>query len=121
VLVPPPPAPKPQPATPATVELFFKSQSRSQPLEGAEIFDGPRRLGMTPERVRLPRSDKPLTLTFRLEGYEDTYYPVVPLTEGEEVTIELKPLPRARHHHRAAKKPAAGSRDMPPVTAFPSK
>ena len=123
VVAPAPPGPpaSPPPSDPVpTVEVLLESS----PVLGAAVFDGARRLGATPLPWRLPRSDKPVPLTFRLDGYRDAHYDVVPSTDGEKFLIALERLPDVPAEvvapARRSRRDLAGHRRVPKAGPDPA-
>jgi serine/threonine-protein kinase len=89
--------------------------------EGAEILNGERLLGTTPQTIELARSDRPVHLSFRLPHYEMAATDVIPQIDGERINVELRP---EKHHviHRArpsVQKKSPGGVDRLPLTDPP--
>ncbi len=94
VAPPPPPPPvaeaPPPPATeepPASVQLWFAGAPA-----GAQVFLDEELIGTAPGPTAVPRSDAPVTLTFRAEGYDDAAQSVA-LTKNATVTVVMKKKP----------------------------
>jgi eukaryotic-like serine/threonine-protein kinase len=86
----------PTTAPPATEETARKQVEivlRTLP-PGAEIFDGPERLGESPLQLKRPLDNSTLSLTIRHGGYKDVSRDVV-LDRDRDVEVVLVPKPKA--------------------------
>jgi predicted Ser/Thr protein kinase len=65
--------PKPvEPARPSKYTMTINTQP-----SGAEVFNGPERLGTTPCKVELAASEQPVSLTMKKHGFKDQSFKVV--------------------------------------------
>jgi predicted Ser/Thr protein kinase len=73
VVQPPVATPKPvEPARPSKYTIAINTQP-----SGAEVFNGPERLGVTPCKVELAASEQPVSLTMKKHGFKDQSFKVV--------------------------------------------
>jgi serine/threonine-protein kinase len=113
----PPPAAAPQapssaapPAAPGKqVEILLRTLP-----PGAEIFDGPERLGESPLQLRRPLDNSTMALTIRHGGYKDVSREVL-LDRDRDVEVVLVPKPKtvASAHRPAAPQPQAPAPSQP--------
>ena len=89
------PAPPPKPAPKKKVEV------RSTP-EGAAVFDGDDKLGVTPLAVELPTGDQKRQLRLELDGHEDA---MVALTSETAIPVvaKLTPVPTKKVRSKGKK------------------
>ena len=71
---------------------------------GAAILIGGRQLGVTNGEVEIPRSDRPMLLTLRREGYADLALPLVP-NRDQTLKGELVAAPKRRRRRRVRRPP----------------
>jgi serine/threonine-protein kinase len=128
----PPPAPVAQPeppkpmAAPPPVETP-KPVERAKPSKytmtintepsGADVFNGPERLGTTPAQVVLPASEATVTLTLKKHGYKDQSLKVV-ADKDHDFLVDLAQVGRP-HSSRSASKPSTPLATQPPPQPQP--
>jgi serine/threonine-protein kinase len=88
-VAPPPVVSAPQPPAPPAPAVEIELQVTTQP-EGAEVFDGAERLGLTPLTLKRPRVAEPMSVTVRRAGFKDVTRPVA-LDRDQAVDIVLTP------------------------------
>jgi serine/threonine protein kinase len=80
-------APTPTPAEPTTVIVTITGAP-----EGTEVLVGTEVIGAAPGPVQLPKSERPVALTFRADGYLPLARPLVPdVDKTFEVSLKKKP------------------------------
>lgn len=91
---PPPPiaAPSPPPeleaAAPAPITLRIDTSP-----DGAQVLVDGRSSGTTPAVIELPRSEEPIVLTLRRDGYRDEARTIVP-SESQSLELDLTAVSR---------------------------
>jgi hypothetical protein len=113
VVAPPVEAPKPVEAAKPTE---FTMQISTQPA-GAEVFNGPERLGTTPCKVVLPASEKPVELTLKKRGYKEQKLEVVP-DKDHDFLADLMPAAKPHTPSKPVKSTAPAAT---PTQATPDK
>ncbi|MGZ3429587.1 MAG: protein kinase domain-containing protein, partial [Polyangia bacterium] len=83
----------PKPVEPAKPTQFTMSIN-TQPA-GAEVFNGPERLGVTPCNVILPASETVVELVMKKHGYKDQPLKIVP-DKDHDYLSDLTPVAHAR-------------------------
>jgi hypothetical protein len=67
-------------------ELLLNSQP-----PGASVYQGDRKLGVTPVRLQFPRSSRKLLLVLRRDGHREGTLAVIPSGGKAEETVRLEP------------------------------
>jgi hypothetical protein len=100
----PAPTPAPAPTTPpSSVVVHIETVP-----PGAEVRQDDKLIGQAPRPLMLPRSDTPVHLSFKLDGYELYTTDVIPRTETT-LHVNLTPKPKTR-----PKKASTPSEPQPP-------
>ena len=80
-----------------TVEITVKSRPPGAAIFRGAPAAGKEPIGVTPKTVKLPRDDRSLLLTLRLEGYRDESIAIVPSKDKELIApLTRKPSPVVR-------------------------
>ena len=118
VVIAPVEAPKPPPVETKVVEpakpTHYMMSINTQP-PGAEVFNGPERLGVTPCNVALPASDKAVELVMKKKGFKDQPLRIV----ADKDHDYLSDLTAIAHSH-----PSSGSKtpkSSAPTVATPAE
>jgi serine/threonine-protein kinase len=111
--VAPPPPPVAAPAPKSEVEIVMRTVP-----SGAEIFDGPERLGLSPLPIKRARAEAPLSLTIRHRGYTEVTREVIPDRDRDvEVVLVARPSKVAVTTHRPGAPAATAPQASPPRPA----
>lgn len=119
--VPVPPRPRPEPrALPPPIgaptvpqPTSVRVKVTSSPAK-AEILVGTETQGFTPEVIELARSDTPVSVRFRLEGYADEIRQVVPNRPDLEISVVFPPPKPGGGARRLRPKPGPESPEPDP-------
>jgi serine/threonine-protein kinase len=102
------PLPPPAPVVGKDVELVLRTVP-----PGAEIFDGPERLGASPLSIKRLRSETPFYVTIKHAGYKDVSRDIVP-DRDRDMEVVLVPKPKT-----LATAPRKGAPQAQPTAAPP--
>ncbi|HUS65233.1 MAG TPA: serine/threonine-protein kinase, partial [Kofleriaceae bacterium] len=84
---------------------------------GAEVFNGDKKLGVSPVVIALPKGGGPVSLSFRKDGYLSSQRSLTPNADQE---VQLRLLPRPTSDEPAPPEPPAAVPKPPvPVVAAP--
>jgi tRNA A-37 threonylcarbamoyl transferase component Bud32 len=114
VETPKPVAEAPKPVEPAKPNHYMMSINTQPP--GADVFNGPERLGVTPCNVDLPASDKAVELVMKKHGYKDQPLKIV-ADKNHDYLSDLTALPHSRPSGGGSKTPKSTA----PTVATPAE